>query len=421
VNNRIQEAESSLSPSGEETPKSGAVRSRTKTNLRVLHIITALDIGGAEMMLNKLLLASDKGRMTTVVALGPYGSMASRIAEAGARVHCLGISKSRPNPLHFVSVANLVREYRPHIIQGWMPHGNVAASLAQIVAGFSVPVVWNIRMSLENIRNEKLLTRCVIRLGRLISWHPAAIVYNSQTGAEQHEAIGYRSASRVVIPNGFDCNVFRPDKAERGRVRAELKLGDDVPLVGLVARYHPMKDHANFLRAVAVVYRTHPEARFLLVGSGPVEYRRNVSQLVDQFGLNECVLQLGERTDIASVTAALDIACSASAWGEGFSNALGEAMACAIPCVATNVGDSRFLLGETGHIVPKRDPEKLAGAICKLIEGGSEVREDLGAAARLRIQNEFALPEVARRYEGLYEKCLAMVSRDRLVDASDCI
>jgi len=249
----------------------------------------------------------------------------------------------------------------------------------------------------------------LIRLGAFLSRHPSAIIYNSRSGAKQHEKCGYRSGMSVVISNGFDCGIFQPDEHARCCVREQLGLESTSILVGLVARFHPMKDQSGFLHAASLVSALHPESRFLLVGKGLTESEPALTKLIKQLGLTGRVLLLGERTDTPRLTAALDIACSSSSCGEGFSNAIGEAMACGVPCVVTDVGDSAYLVGDTGVAVSPRNPEALAHAVGRLIDAGPAKRKELGMAARSRIQSEFCLPEVARRYKEVYQSCLAYI------------
>jgi glycosyltransferase involved in cell wall biosynthesis len=372
-----------------------------------MHIITGLDMGGAEMMLLKLLSASREYWQSMVVSLKDEGIIGPAITELGVPVECLRLRSYSSNPARFVSLLRLTRKFRPQVIQGWMPHGNLAASLTQFASRIGAPVIWNIRMSLDAVEGEKLTTLGLIRLGALLSRHPAAIIYNSMAGAKQHEKCGYRSAQSAVISNGFDCDVFRPDEGAHSRICEQLGLESSAILIGLVARLHPMKDHFGFLQAASLVSAVHPQARFLLIGKGLAESEPTLAKLIGQLNLAGRVLLLGERTDASQLTAGLDIACSSSAWGEGFSNAIGEAMACGVPSVVTDVGDSAYLVGDTGGTVPPRNPDALAQAIGKLIEAGPANRKGLGMAARRRIESEFSLSRIARRYENLYRECLA--------------
>jgi glycosyltransferase involved in cell wall biosynthesis len=245
------------------------------------------------------------------------------------------------------------------------------------------------------------LTAKFIRLGARLSARPNKIIYNSQTSAGQHQNLGYRAEKRVIIPNGFDCQTLRPDDAACKAVRAELGVTDDTILIGLVARYHPMKDHAGFLHAAGMIARSHPHVRFVLAGTGVTSQQPELAEAIRQNGLQGRVILLGERSDIPRLNNAFDIACSASAWGEGFSNSIGEAMACGIPCVVTDVGDSAYIVAESGFVAPPREPEALANAMVQLINMGM-ARQQLAAKARRRIETEFNLPAIVQRYENLY-------------------
>jgi len=373
---------------------------------RVMHVITGLDMGGAEMMLLKLLSASRESLQSIVVSLKDEGIIGRSIAELDVPVECLRLRRYTPNPARFASLLSLTRRFRPQVIQGWMPHGNLMASLTQFASRIGAPVIWNVRMSLDAVERENFTTLSIIRLGALLSRHPTAIIYNSVSGARQHENCGYRVAKTAVISNGFDCDVFQPNEDAHSRVCRQLGLQSRSILIGLVARLHPMKDHSGFLRAASLVSALRPEARFLLVGKGLTEREPALNKLISQLNLTDRTFLLGERTDTPQLTGGLDIACSSSAWGEGFSNSIGEAMACGVPCVVTDVGDSASLVADTGVIVPARNPEALAHAIGHLIDAGPAKRKELGVAARRRIVSEFSLPKIARRYEDLYKKCL---------------
>jgi glycosyltransferase involved in cell wall biosynthesis len=292
-----------------------------------------------------------------------------------------------------------------------MYHGNLMASMAALalrksatrdVRGQKPPVIWNIRQTVYDLRRERWLTAKLIRQGARLSSGPAAIIYNSQTSAGQHEKLGYRAEKHVIIPNGFDCHILRPNEAERKEVRTELGISDDTVLVGLVARYHPMKDHKGFLKVAAMVVQSHPQTRFVLAGAGVSSTQSELVKGIQQNGLGDRVIPLGERSDIQRLNNAFDIGCSASAWGEGFSNAIGEAMACGVPCAVTDVGDSAYIVADSGFVAPSRAPKALAEAIGRLIEIGHTGRQQLGAKARQRIETDFSLSAIVQKYEDLY-------------------
>jgi glycosyltransferase involved in cell wall biosynthesis len=380
--------------------------------MRVMHVITGLSTGGAETMLLKLLSAASGGVEHVVVSLGDEGTIGPRITALGVPVHCLRLQRNAPNLFKALSILPLARRIDPQLIQGWMYHGNLMASMAALALRDNaprntaprkqVPVIWNIRQTVYDLRNERWLTARFIRLGARLSNRPAAIIYNSQTSAAQHQDLGYRAERQVIIPNGFDCRILCPDEAARKAVRSELSITDGTLLIGLVARYHPMKDHVGFLKAAGMVVRSHPEVRFVLAGTGVSSKQPELAEAVKQNELQDHVILLGERSDILRLNNAFDIGCSASAWGEGFSNSIGEAMACGVPCAVTDVGDSAYIVADTGLVAPPRDPEALANAIARLIAMERSGRQQLGTQARKRIETEFSLPAIVRRYEDLY-------------------
>jgi glycosyltransferase involved in cell wall biosynthesis len=206
-----------------------------------------------------------------------------------------------------------------------------------------------------------------------------------------------------MIPNSFDTECFRPDTGAR-RGRAELGISDDAVALLLPARYDAMKDHANFLAAAAKLAGRHPEAQFALAGTGAEPGNRELSEAIAAHGLGERIRLLGERRDIEALYPAFDIVTLSSAFGEGFPNVLGEAMACGVPCVATDIGDAAAIIGDCGIVVPARNPEALAAGWQRVMGLGAEGHEALGARARARIVEHYDLAAVLARFEVLYEE-----------------
>src|SRR5215468_2095092 len=339
---------------------------------RIMHLVTELTVGGAQSMLQKLLSTQSSDFESLVVTLADGGTLAPAITALGVPVYSLGLYRNLPNPLRILRLRSIARRFAPHLIQGWLYHGNLAANLAAWPVEPRPAVLWNIRQALEDVTVDRWLTRRVIRAGALLSRTPDTIIYNSSSGAQQHEAIGYHAARREIIPNGFDCLSFRPDEQARLRFRAELGVSSDALLIGLVARLHPVKGQDTFLVAAGLVARQCRETCFVLIGPG-VNQDPMLQRIVAEQQLQGRVFPLGPRTDIPSITAGLDIACSASS-NEGFSNSIGEAMACSIPCVVTDVGDSAHLVADTGVVVPPRDPAALARGIIGLLQMGADGR-----------------------------------------------
>jgi glycosyltransferase involved in cell wall biosynthesis len=283
-----------------------------------------------------------------------------------------------------------------------MYHGNLAAWLAVRMCAPRPRLFWNLRQTLYDIRLESRQTRWLIRLGARLSPTADKIIYNSEVSARQHELAGYTAGKRVVIPNGFDIGIMEAQADARQSVRKEFGFAPDALLVGQVARYHPMKGHLRMLLAAASVGQKNPRARFLLVGLGVTRNNLALADQIRALGLDEKVILAGERADIARLMAAMDILVSASEWGEGFPNVVGEAMACGTPCVVTDVGDSAWVVGECGRIVPPRDADALSKTIVALLLDDG-LRKELGYKARQRIQDLFSIEKVSKSYLDLYK------------------
>ena len=368
--------------------------------IRVVHLITDLDVGGAEVMLARLVARLDSTRVeNAVVSLGNRGAMAERIERSGISVSTLGLRPGRIDPLALWHLVALLRRLRPDVLQTWLYHsdlaGLVAGRLAQVPA-----IVWNIRCAELDPRDHPRSLPVLLRMLAFSSGWPSAVICNSNAGRLAHEQLGYSPRRWLVIPNGFDVDAFRPCSSARVELRHELGVAADVPLVGLLARFHPMKDHATFLRAAKIIARARSDVRFVAAGRG-VSDNRALANLVSDYELQDRVHLLPERSDAPRFLAALDVAVSSS-YGEAFPNIVGEAMACGIPCVATGVGDSAALVGDIGVIVPPRDPERLAAGIVQLLDLTPDRRATLGDAARQHIMSEFSLDRAARAYEDLY-------------------
>ena len=374
--------------------------------LAVTHVITTLSTGGAEMMLYRLLCAMDRsGFRNSVIALGGDGVIADKIRSAGIPVRVLDL-----RPVQVVSgIARLTRELRretPDVIQTWMYHADLLGGLASLRLR-GVPLAWNIRCggldpSIDK-RSTIWISRACATLSGLL---PDRIVSCSQAGGDVHATLGYSRKKLHVIPNGFDVDAYRPDRASRIAVRKELGLDEETLLIGSVGRYDRAKDHATLCDAAAQVCRLYPQIHFAMCGENVTGGNSALTSRLRAAGIeNRCQL-LGRREDIPRVLAALDVFVSSSAV-EGFPNAIGEAMACGVPCVVTDAGDSRRLVSDTGLVVPVRDPEALAAGLRHIVELGAEGRAALGAKARRRIREFFGIEAVARQYEELYREMAA--------------
>lgn len=368
--------------------------------IRIMHLIPGLEVGGAERSLVRLVEALPRPAFDcTVVSMTDAGVLGAQLE---VPLTTLGMRRGRPSLAAWQALRALIRIQRPMILQTWLYHADLLG-LAATVWNRDIALCWNLRCADMDLSRYRPLTRWVRSILALGSARPQAIVANSEAGREFHTALGYRPRRWAVIPNGFDTRVFSPDSKAREEIRRELGIPSEALLIGLVARTDPAKDHEGFIAAAARVLATRPDVRFLLVGSGVSQ----LCELVAAHGIANAVRLVESRADVARVMAALDIGCLSSAWGEGFPNVLGEMMACGVPCVTTDVGDARLLLGDTGRVVRRRSPDAFAAALLELAAMDSAARMRLGAQARSQVERHFGLASMTSRYAALYREISA--------------
>ena len=376
----------------------------------VMHVITSLDIGGAETMLARLVTGDGAGSVShSVVSLKPGGALRASMEADGIVVRDLGIGRKLGSAGGLSRLAGLIRTTRPDVVHSWLYHADLLATLALALSGRRrrTRLVWGIRCSDMDMRRYARSTRYTLKLLTFLSSRTDLVLCNSQAGRAAHERLGYRPPRWQVVPNGLDVERFRPRPGERAAIRAELGLSEDSVVVGMCARVDPMKDHATFVKAAAIFAETAPEARFLLIGAGTDEAGSALERTIAASGVADRFVRLGPRRDVSRLYAALDVATLSSAFGEGFPNVLAEAMACGVPCITTDVGDSAAIVGDTGLVVPPRDAAALAAAWGRLRREGHAGRAERGAAARARVADRYALATMVEAYRSLYSELAA--------------
>jgi glycosyltransferase involved in cell wall biosynthesis len=377
--------------------------------LRIVHIINGLHMGGAEMMLYKLLSGMNRGRFKAeVISLIDGGEIRDKIANLGIKVHSLGIQRNAPG---LVGIGRLIRHLRqnpPALVQTWMYHADLIGGVVGKLFT-NAPIVWNLRTS-DTVRHpDSKRTLVTIKLcAFLSSFIPQRIVSCSQIACQIHDKLGYDSTKLLTIPNGVELANFQPDETAIFSLREELNLASSTRLVGMVARFHPQKDHANFIQAAERLNTLMPDVHFILCGDDITWENPLLSAWISAAGLKSRFHLLGRRKDTPRINAALDVATLSSAYGEGFPNVLVEAMACGVPCVATDSGDAAIIMGETGISVPSRNPEALAHGWLSLLKMSWDEQQRLRTAARQRVIKEYGLSSVVARYEKLYSDLLGL-------------
>ena len=353
-------------------------------------LVPSLERGGTERQATLLALALRARNLPVHVIVFRGGVFGQAIEAAGIPLSVLGgmgwIS-------YLPALVRLIRNENPTVLYSFLPHANVVTAIARIVDP-RCRLIWGIRSSEMPLKGYGLKTRAAYWLERMLARVPNRIIVNSQSGAQSCIRKGFPAQAIRVIENGFDTDLFRSDAQVRERLRAELGLRPDEITIGLPARIDPVKGHVTFLEAAAEALKSNAALRFVCIGGGSRSLADELKALADRLGIGSRVIWTGNRDDMPAILNALDIVtlCSNS---EGFPNAIGEAMACGVPCVATDVGDTRRLIAETGLIVPPRDPHALAHAWRTLIDAGE--RHRLGNAARERMVKNFSLDRLAER------------------------
>jgi len=370
--------------------------------VRVVHIINSLTFGGAEAMLCNLLLRTDRNIFEPhVVCLIDDLNLAGPILKAGIPVDVIGMRPGIADPRGPMKLVRHLRQLRPDVVQTWMDHSNLIGGLAARAVP-EAKVVWGIHHSHHVRRLTKRSTLLTVwACGKLSGRVPTRIVCCSQHAQKLYAASGFSADRMVVIPNGFDTDLFHPDDGARSDVRKELGIDLKSTVIGLVARYDPLKDQANFVAAAGLLNREFPDAHFLMCGDLVDEDNTALMGQIRALGIEGRCHLLGQRRDVARIHAALDIATSSSI-SEAFPLAVGEAMACGVPCVVTNVGDSAMMIGNTGRIVPPSNSAALAAGWAELLKMDVVLRNRLGTDARRRVRDLFDLEAVGKRYADLY-------------------
>ena len=372
--------------------------------MRVLHLITSLSTGGAETMLRNVVTRSKApGNESLVVSLTAKSMIGEEIESNGIRVVALDGRAGVLTPNQCLQMFRTVRSWRPDIVHSWMYHANLAAQvMSSLIGRRRFRLITSVRGAMYAPQAQKRSLRVVRALDAKLSSRANAIVFNSRVVMRQHGGAGYDLRHACVIPNGFDTVKFRPSSAVRTRVRAELGM-TNAQVVGIVARYHPLKGHRYFLEAAREISIANPTARFLMIGRGCDEQNSELTSLISSLGLKDKLISLGERHDVDVLQNAFDVAVCSSI-SESFPNSIGEAMAAGIPCVCSNVGDCSELVGTAGRIVPTGDSSAIAAAVLELLLLSAEQRAAIGAAGRQRIQANYSIDSVIQQFSSLHAR-----------------
>ncbi len=367
--------------------------------IKVLHIITGLGNGGAEKILFDLVRNTSNNKFEhIVVSLLGMGHYGDKLQRAGVKVYCLNLNLANLFVKIFFLLKVINRE-KPDIVQGWMYHGNIFTLFAKFTKFKTI--VWGIHSAIINKKFDSFSTRISSSICAIFSKVPAKIIFVGANPMDNHKLYGYYQLNMVVINNGYDLNLFHPNMLAGHLLREELKITSDKIVVGCVGRFHPVKDHCNLLSAMGYINQKRNDIVVVMVGDGMNLQNEYLINMVQQNNLIENIILAGVRNDMQNVYNAFDFLVLSSK-SEAFPNVVAEAMACGKPCVVTDVGDTAYIVGNTGVVVPVEDSIALASGILKMVGYGSSEVKRLGEDAMSRVKQKFSLQNMIISYEELY-------------------
>jgi len=365
--------------------------------MKIVHIITGLNTGGAESMLEKLVIESVKHKAShIVVSLMDEGTIGPSIAK-NSTLYCLGMRSGQSTIKSFWKLYKFISKESPDVIQGWMYHGNLAAFIINLF--FRKKLTWNIRCSIQDLDSLKTTTRYLVYLSKYLSLWVDKIVFNSKLSMEQHEAIGFNKEKSLLIENGFNIAKFKPYEGDEFDIKKSLDISTDAIIFGHVARYHPIKNH--IVDDFKSVISKYPNSYCIMIGRDVEPSNIELYEAIERTGKAQHYFMLGECKNLVEFYSQFDFLISSSL-SEGFPNVLGEAMACGTPCIVSDAGDSRVVVGKYGFSYPVQDRGLFLNAIDQAYETTETEYKALSKACRKRIVDEFSIESIYQKYSKYY-------------------
>jgi len=371
--------------------------------MKIFHIITGLNDGGAEAVLYRL-CKFDSEHNHIVVSLINEGKYGPLLNDLGVEVYCLNMPAGRIRLSSLIQLFKLLRQNKPDVVQTWMYHSDL---IGGVIARFSgvKNIFWGVHNTTLEKRKSKRSTIVICKLNAILSrWVPKKIIYCAEKSRKVHELLGFKTTKGAVVSNGYDLDAFAPSQEFRIRFRREVNIDQNVFLIGHVGRFDPQKDHKNLILALGILKQKNKLFYSILVGTGVNNENYILNNLIDKNDLVNTVKLLGQRNDIPVVMNGLDIHVLSST-AEAFPNVLAEAIACGTPCVTTNVGDAALIVGDTGWVVSPNDPQALANAIMQAIEEkqtNHQAWSERKQRCRKRIVENFSIEKMVENYHRVW-------------------
>ncbi len=368
----------------------------------ILHVTSGLGVGGAETVLYRLMSAMRHQARWQHRVISLRDNCAFDFERLGVSVEVIDLADPMMLVPRLASLRRKIANHKPALIHGWMYHGAVVSAM---LAPRSVPQVWGIHHSLHDFASEPTSIRLLVRAGAKLSQvgSTKALLFCSQVSLDHHVGMGYSRPKSMLIPNGFDGDVFRPDSVARQELRKELGVDSSSLLIGSFWRYHPVKNHRHLVQAFSELSAEYSDLFLVLAGTGMNDGNAELTTLLESFGVRHKVFLLGVREDMPKLYNCIDVYALTST-SEAFPNVLGEAACCGTVSVSTDVGDARLIVGAAGRVVPRGSAEEIASALRDLLSLSAPARAELGRSARAHVMAEFGIDAIVREYESVYSK-----------------
>lgn len=372
-------------------------------NKKVTHVIIGLDVGGAELMLKRLVLHSQKtGQFQhSVISLTDVGIIGSDLQSQGVKVYSLGMKSIASVPKIFLRLKKLLKELKPDVVQTWMYHADFLGGLAAKSVGID-NIIWGIRTTDVSQGASKQTVHLSKLCAKLSHYVPDSIVCAAHVSKDYHIGIGYDKSKMMVIPNGFDVEALSSTEEDGLDIRKEVNLSSDDIVIGSVGRFNPVKNQKIFIEVAANLVEDLPNLKFMIVGRDNTEENEELMSWINRYNLSDNFRLLGQRADVSKCIRAMDIFCLHSKT-EGFPNVVGEAILSDTTCVATNVGDVGVLLDEES-IAPSNDVVGISNAIKNYLAYPKDKLLDKAIKNKNEVITKYSMDVVLDEYHALYLK-----------------
>ena len=371
--------------------------------MRILHIITGLDDGGAEAVLYRI-CKLDKEYHHIVISFQGEQKYVSLLQKNNISVHTLNFSKTRINIFGLFKLLKLIKQLKPDVVQTWMPHADLIGGVMARIVGVK-NIFWGIHHT--NLIKGKInrIVLIIVKLNSILSsFVPTKIIYCAEKSREVQESIGFKKNKGVVVHNGYDTNSFFQDSSVENDIRNELGISHETFVIGHVGSYNPLKDQETLIKSLGYLDQKGINFNAIFVGKKLDPSNDNLIKLIKDNGLTKRIHLLGIRNDISAIMNGIDVFMLSSV-SEAFPNVLNEAMACGTPCISTDVGDTALIVGNTGWIVSPQDAKALAKSSIKALEEKKlhhESWEQRKKDCRQRIIENFSFEKMIKKYKDVW-------------------